>query len=69
MKMKKLKIEKYCQDNISFDGKIIDEKWLIRNQLLKIEIENDSIIILTDKNNIKTRYNEKEFETYLLTHK
>ena len=67
--MKKLKIETRCISDVSFDGKELDENWLKRNKLLKLETEDDSIIILTDENNIKTKYNEDEFEKYLLTHK
>ena len=66
--MKKLNIEKYCIDVVTYDGKIIDTEWLLRNNLLKIDVKNDRLFILKDNDGNEKTLNEEDFEIYLMKH-
>ena len=68
--MEKLKIEKHCYDKWSFNGKVLDDEWLERNNLLEISFDKDkNLIILINNDGTKIKYNENDFEYYLTNHK
>jgi len=67
--MEKLKIEKRCEDIVTFDGKALNEEWLLRNNLTKISFNKDKDIIILQSYDLELKFNEKEFEEYLSNHK
>ena len=49
--MKKLKIEKRCEDIVTYDGKLLDTSWLIRNNFLKLSLNEKNEVIYINKSN------------------